>query len=88
MYMPFYLNGLRYRPRQHKRSYSGLIILLLVVSIAGNIMQWTFQKDMRVQLNNALISTDSTLAARHEAEQKLNKISEELEQNRQTRRSR
>lgn len=51
-------------------------------------MQWTFQKDMRVQLNNALISTDSTLAARHEAEQKLNKISEELEQNRQTRRSR
>ncbi len=80
--MPFYLNGLRYRPRQNRRSYSWLILILLVLSVAGNVLQWTSQQHMQVQLNNVIISTDSTLAARHEAEQKLNKISEESGQSR------
>ncbi len=80
--MPFYLNGLRYRPRQNRRSYSWLILILLGLSVAANVLQWTSRQHMQVQLNNVIISTDSTLAARHEAEQKLNKISEESGSNR------
>ncbi|MDQ1088872.1 hypothetical protein [Siphonobacter sp. SORGH_AS_1065] len=77
--MPFYLNGLRYRPRPAKRTFPWIIVSLLVISVAGNVLQWTTQKSMQVRLNNAIISSDSTLAARHEAERKINKLTEELE---------
>ncbi len=78
--MAFYLNGLRYRPRQAKRTSAGILSGLLLLSILGNLVQWTSQKAIRTQLNNAIVSNDSTLAAKHETEKRLVRLEEELNQ--------